>query len=177
MLKLLLTGLWVCLVTLGAVWFSIGRATAPAGHADAAPKVETELVKGEAITVPMIADGAVQGYFLGRVSFIVDKARIADARLPMTELVTDELFTLLVGSPVVDVKHAERFDLAGFKDRIRQGLNARFGEEIVSDVLVEQLDYLSKEDIRVNTDAQRQVRKGVQIAAGEALPEKPPAGH
>ena len=76
MLKLILTGLWVCIVTLGAVWFSISRATAPAEHADATPKVETELLKGESISIPMIADGAVQGYFIGRVSFIVDKVKI-----------------------------------------------------------------------------------------------------
>lgn len=177
MLKLILTGLWVCIVTLGAVWFSISRATAPVEHADATPKVETELLKGEAITIPMIADGAVKGYFLGRVSFIVDKARIKETKLPMTELMTDELFTLLVGSPVVDLKRPEGFDLAAFKAKIKEDLNARFGAETVSEVLVEQLDYLSKEDIRVNTDAQKQVRRGVQIAPGDALPEKAPAGH
>lgn len=177
MLKLILTGLWVCIVTLGAVWFSISRATAPAEHADAAPKIETELLKGEAINIPMIANGAVQGYFLSRVSFIVDKAKIKDNKLPMTELMTDELFTLLVGSPVVDIKRTDNFDLAGFKAKIKNDLNAKFGGEVISDVLVEQLDYLSKDDIRVNSDAQKQVRKGVQITQGEVPSEKAPAGH
>lgn len=177
MLKLILTGLWVCIVTLGAVWFSISRATAPTEHADATPKVETELLKGESISIPMIADGAVQGYFIGRVSFIVDKVKIKDSKMPMTELMTDELFTLLVGSPVVDLKNPAGFSLANFKSKIKDDLNARFGGDVVSDVLVEQLDYLSKADIRVNSDAQKPVRKGVQITPGEALPEKAPAGH
>lgn len=176
MLKLLLTGVWVCAVTLGAVWFSISRATAPTDQADAAPKVETELMKGEAITIPLIADGAVKGYFLTRVSFIVDKVKIKDAKMPMTELMTDELFTLLVGSPVVDIAAVERFDLAAFKAKIKSDLNARYGAEMISDVLVEQIDYLSKEDIRVNSQSKTPTRRGVQITPGETLPDKP-AGH
>ncbi|MCX8996135.1 hypothetical protein NOF55_17065 [Rhizobiaceae bacterium BDR2-2] len=176
MLKLLLTGIWVCLVTLGAVWFSIGQATAPV-QGDTGPRIDTELLRGETTTIPLIADGSVQGYFLSRVSLIVDKAKIGETKLPMKELVTDSLFTLLVGNPVVDVAHVERFDLAAFKSRIKDGLNDRFGDGIVSDVLVEQLDYLSKDDIRINTNAQRSVRPGLQITPGEAVADPAPAGH
>lgn len=177
MVKLLLTGLWVCIVTLGAVWFSISRASVPATHADAAPKVETELLKGESMSIPVIIDGAVKGYFVSRVSFIVDKVKIKDIKFPMTELMTDELFMLLVGSPMIDIAKAKNFDVAAFKGRIKADLNGRFGDEVVSDVLVEQLDYLSKDDIRANSNAQKEVRRGVKIAPGDALPEKAPAGH
>lgn len=177
MVKLLLTGLWVCVVTLGAVWFSISRASAPATPVDAVPKVETELLKGESMSIPVIVDGAVKGYFVSRVSFIVDKAKIKDIKFPMTELTTDELFTLLVGSPMIDISKAKNFDIAAFKARIKTDLNGRLGNEVVSDVLVEQLDYLSKDDIRANSNAQKEVRRGVKIAPGDALPEKAPAGH
>jgi hypothetical protein len=43
-----------------------------------------------------------------------------------------------------------RFDLEGFKARIRDTINERLGDKVFHDVFVEQIDYLSKEDIRSN---------------------------
>ena len=70
MLKLIATGLWVCIVTLAAVWFSISQATKPPESADAAKaKVDTEVVKVETISIPVISKGGVKGYFLNGFTF------------------------------------------------------------------------------------------------------------
>jgi hypothetical protein len=151
MVKLIFTGLWVCAVTLGAVYFSV-QMSAPPPPVDEAEllKARSELVKGESINVPMLSNGAVQGYFITRISFMMDKEKIKTVKLPVTELMTDELFTLLVGNRMVDLSHTASFDLAAFRASIKDNLNKRFGDEYVLDVLVEQLDYLSKDDIRTN---------------------------
>ena len=151
MLKLLLTGLWVCVVTLGAVYFSVQMAAAPAPvDEEAARRSMLELVRGESITVPLIDNGAITGYFLGRVSFMMDKEKIRSVQLPMTELMTDQLFTLLVGNKMVDLGNPGAFDLETFRSRIKEDMNRKLGDTMVAEVLVEQLDYLSKEDIRNN---------------------------
>lgn len=147
MLKLLLTGVWVCAVTLGAVYFSVQMATAPAPD-EAGAKASLQLVKGESITIPVINDGGVNGYFLSRISLRVDKDKMAKIELPATQLMTDELFTLLAGSSMVNIANISTFDPDAFKHRIREGLNKRLDDEVVEDVLIEQLDYLSKADIR-----------------------------
>lgn len=151
MVKLILTGLWVCVVTLGAVYFSV-QMSLPKPPVDEATllKEKSELVKGEAINVPMLADGAVQGYFLTRISFMMDKEKVKGVHLPVTEMMTDELFTLLVGSKLVNLDNTKAFDLAAFRNSIKESLNKKFGGEYVLDVLVEQLDYMSKDDIRAN---------------------------
>ena len=82
MLKLLLTGVWVCAVTLGAVYFSVQLATAPAPGEAGAKKANLQLVKGESITIPVINDGGVNGYFLSRISLRVDKTKMAKIELP-----------------------------------------------------------------------------------------------
>lgn len=148
MLKLLLTGVWVCAVTLGAVYFSVQLATAPAPDEAGAKKASLQLVKGESITIPVINDGGVNGYFLSRISLRVDKTKMAKIELPATQLMTDELFTLLAGSSMVNIANISTFDPEAFKQRIREGLNKRLDDEVVEDVLIEQLDYLSKADIR-----------------------------
>ena len=38
----------------------------------------------------------------------------------------------------------------GFRNGLRDSVNARVGEELMHEVLVEQVDYLSKQEIRDN---------------------------
>ncbi len=132
MVKLVLTGIWVCAITLASVYFSVKLATAPAPPADNSKQSQLELVKGETITVPIIGDGAVTGYFLGRVSFMMNKDTVKGMTLPLTEMTTDELFTLLVGNKMVDISKLKSFDPQAFRDAIKKGMNEKLGGEYVS---------------------------------------------
>ncbi len=179
MVKLLLTGLWVCVVTLGAVYFSVQMSAAPAPVDEEARKKELlELVRGESITIPVISDGAISGYFLSRVSFMMDKEKIKGVKLPMTELTTDELFTLLIGNKMVDLSKPGAFELEKFRSSIKDDLNKKLGEGLVAEVLVEQLDYLSKEDIRNNASrGNKNPNPGKKIVEGVKVEEPKSAGH
>jgi hypothetical protein len=179
MVKLLIAGVWVCLVTLGAVYFSVQIATAPAGPSEEETRrAQLQLVRGESITVPIIANGAVEGYFLGRVSFRMDKEKMVGVELPMTELMTDELFTLLVGSKMVDLGNTAAFDLEGFRAKVKEDMNTRLGDAMIEEVLVEQLDYMSKEDIRAANGGAGPPAKPLKIVEGVKIEEAAaPAGH
>ena len=180
MLKLLLTGLWVCVITLGAVYASV-QINKPAPPVDEAAKKKEmeELVRGESITIPVISEGAITGYFLGRVSFMMDKEKIKGVKLPMTELTTDELFTLLIGNKMVDLSKPGAFDLEKFRSNIKDSLNKKLGDGLVAEVLVEQLDYLSKEDIRNNASrGNKNPNPGQKIVEGVKIEEAPKSsGH
>ena len=149
MLKLILTGVWVAIVTLGSVYFTIQMSQAPDPAEEAAKKKAVEvLVKGEVVTFPVIAQGRVEGYFLTRTSFITDKTKLSEITLPIPELLTDELYTEIVGDKVIRVSENRNFDLKAFKARIKEALNKKLGSEVVLDVIVEQIDYLTKEEIQ-----------------------------
>ncbi|MBV2186833.1 MAG: hypothetical protein KUL88_20105 [Rhizobium sp.] len=179
MVKILAAGLWVCLVTLGAVYFTVHMATAPAEISEEdARKAKLELVRGEPITIPMIADGSVRGYFLGRVSFMMDKEKIKGVELPLTELMTDELFTLLIGNKMVDVSNMASFDVAAFREKIKTDINARLGEGFIEEVLVEQLDYMSKDDVRATSEGTaKPPAEPVKIIEGDKIEEPAKSGH
>lgn len=148
MLKLVFTGIWVCAVSLGSVYFSIQHASAPiVSDADAERRAAQEYVPGEMITVPVITDGAVQGYFLTKLSFAVDKAKAKHLDVPLKEAVTSALFDILVGQKLINVADTSKFDFANFKTAVKDGLNKQFHDEVIYEVLVEQLDYLSKTDV------------------------------
>ncbi len=149
MLKVVAAGIWVCIVTLGAVYFSVQMGTAPPVDEAAQKKAALEVVKGESISVPVLKDGAVNGYFISRISFMMDKTKLKDGALPITEYMTDELFSLLVGNQMIDLADPKAFKLEEFKKLVKEDLNKRMGGDYIAEVLVEQLDYLSKDDIRV----------------------------
>ena len=179
MVKLLLTGLWVCVVTLGAVYASV-QMSAPSAPVDEDAKKEEmlEVVRGESITVPVIANGAVNGYFLGRVSFMMNKEKVKEIKLPVTELMTDQLYTLLVGNKMVDLANPGAFELEKFKSLIKQDMNKKIGDEVVAEVLVEQLDYMSKDDIRANAARGGKGAPSLQkIVEGVVVEEPKSAGH
>jgi hypothetical protein len=180
MIKLVLTGVWVCAVTLASVYFSVTTATAPAPVESATKQSALELVKGETITVPVIGNGAVNGYFLGRISFMMHKDMIAGLNLPITEMTTDELFSLLVGNKMVDVSNIKTFDPGAFREEIKKGMNERLGGEYVAEVMLEQLDYLPKEDVKENSGNKPQ-KVGAPVKIVETAPATempaPSSGH
>lgn len=169
MVKIVIAGVWACIVTLVAVYFSVQMATAPAAVDDgAAKKPALELVRGESITVPVFENGSVKGYFLGRFSFMVQKDKAEMMKMSATPFMTDELFTLLVGNKLIDMSKAVKLDVDGFRNTIKTDINKRAGEELVSEVLVEQLDYLGKEEAR-DGGGKPKLKAPVKIVEGQPV--------
>lgn len=179
MLKLVFIGIWVCAVTLGSVYFSMQSASAPVvADGEAARRAAEQYVPGEMITIPVIRDGSVQGYFLTKLSFSATKEGINNLRAPLRQMVTDELYDLLVGSKFIDIADTGTFDLPTFKTTVKDGLNKKLGGEVITEVLVEQLEYLTKEDVKRVANSQNvPLQKPVPIVdkngnvADDKLPE------
>ncbi|MGG7516296.1 hypothetical protein ACQ3G6_00230 [Allorhizobium undicola] len=177
MVKIVIAGIWACIVTLVAVYFSVQLATKPA-PVETAKAPPTEVVRGEAITIPYLEDGGVKGYFLGRFSFVVEKDKAHAAPLQVSDILTDQLFTALVGNRMIDLSSPKRLDIEQFREGIRTGINKRLGDEVVQSVLIEQLDFLAKEDLREG-GGKPKLKPGVKIVEGEAPPvaDAPKTGH
>jgi hypothetical protein len=177
MIKLVLTGVWVCAITLASVYMSVHLATAPTPAPDQSKQSLVELVKGESITIPVVKDGAVSGYFLGKISFMVKKDMMKGGTLPFTEMTTDEMFSLLIGNKMIDIANMKAFDPNAFRDMVKKDLNTHLGGEYIDQVLLEQLDYLSKEEIAANTSgAPKKTGKPVNIVPPAPVNEAAAAG-
>lgn len=165
MIKLILTGVWICVITLASVYFSMQMAAAPKVDEEAAARAAAmELVKGTQATIPVIDDGQVKGYFLTKLSYTANKELAAKQTVPMNEALIDELYTLLVGQKMIDIDKLDAFDVEGFRSTIKEGLNKRFGEPVVDEILVEQVDYIAK--VEVNS---KPSKKGTKIVRDDTL--------
>lgn len=174
MIKLLATGVWICGVALASVYFSVQLA-----NKDVDPEPTPamfgglETIRGEVNSIPVIGSGAVQGYFLTRLSYTVDPVKAAALTIPISDLITDALYSALVGEPIIGFPDIVSFDLEGFKSLILNSLNERVGETIFHDVIVEQIDFLSKEDIRSNVQQGRSLKNNATVDAAPPAPDTP----
>ena len=174
MIKFVVAAVWIVAVTVGSIMFafSSGEDKAAEPAEPAAFFGGLDYVKTDVLSIPVIRGNAVQGYFLSRLVYTVDPKRAAAMSVPLDALLIDEVYTYLFSNPLIDFTQTDKLDIAAFKTGLKESINKRVGEELVHEVLLEQVDYLSKADIRDNT-AKR--RAGVRETKPE--PAKAPAGH
>jgi len=163
MIKLVGTGVWILAITLASVYFSLKMASAPKVDAAAAAReAAMEFVSGYTTTVPVIGEGGVNGYLLTKLAYKANKELAAKQVVPLPEMITDELYTLLVGKKMIDVGATGNFDLDAFRGVVKEGLNRRFGAEVIAEVYVEQIDYLTTASVEDPPQ-----KKGVTLLKGE----------
>ncbi|MGX5718958.1 hypothetical protein [Shinella zoogloeoides] len=163
MIKLVGTGVWILAITLVSVYFSLKMASAPkVDTAAAAREAAMEFVSGYTTTVPVIGEGGVSGYLLTKLAYKANKELAAKQVVPLPEMITDELYTLLVGKKMIDVGATGNFDLDAFRGVVKEGLNRRFGAEVIAEVYVEQIDYLTTASVEDPPQ-----KKGVTLLKGE----------
>ncbi|WP_419909705.1 hypothetical protein [Hoeflea sp.] len=149
MIKLVISGVWICAVTLASVYFSL-----QASSGNSAGKEKTDFfggldyVRSDLISIPAIHQGEVRGYFITRLVYTAEPDVLESLSLPPEMLITDELFSLLVGDRVIDLTRVEEFDLDAFRVVVRDRLNERLDRKVFHEVLVEQMEFLTKAEVR-----------------------------
>jgi len=150
MLKLVLVGVWVILVTAGATFGAVY--ISPRGQ-PVSSEVEDhglETLESELSSVPVIRGGDVVGYVILQLSFGADKAALETRHLDPMPYIRDSAFRTIFTSFDIDFRRLKEGDLDALTDRIAREANKRLGGDIVRHVLFQQLNYVKKEDIRTN---------------------------
>jgi len=172
MIKFIVAGLWLCAVTIGAVFYSFQLAGAKAtGEPDPALLGGLDYVKTPVVSVPVLRPGGIVGYFLTRLVYTVEPEKLNKLSVPAETLFSDELYTYLFSHPNIDFTDVSTLDIDALRNGVRETINKRVGEELIHDVMIEQIDFLSKEEIRNNS-----VRRRTAEAGAEPAEEKPAAG-
>lgn len=150
MIKLIAVGLWVACVALGSsyVMASMAGGNTEEEVEEASFFVGLDYRTTDNITIPMISDAAIQGYILARFVYTIDGRTVAQLKVPPDPFILDEAFRRLYATEGFDFAKPERFDLPALTRDIREAVNARYGSELVRDILVEQFDYIAKSDVR-----------------------------
>jgi hypothetical protein len=149
-IKHLLFGLWICIVSLGAAYGSITwQAQQKIKAADAEnPKMEIEQVQTKRISVPIISDGVVKGYVFAQFVFHVDGGAMKQMKIKPDIFLVDEAFKVIYRGDGIDFRNPEKPDVAALGGIIKKSVNARLGSNFVQEVFVEELNYLPQDKFR-----------------------------
>ena len=143
-MKLLLIGVWITIVALGAAYGSAIYLPAML-----APKAATAAVlqyqKTRVLNVPMISNGVVQGFMAMQFAYTIDAATLKTLHVPPEVYLLDEAFREVYANNSLDFHKLEKFDLPAFTSRIAAATNAHLGAPLVKEVLIEQFSYISKD--------------------------------
>jgi len=149
MIKAMVSGVWVGAVTLASAYAGLSWQTARP-TATEAHKVHggVETVRTRMISVPVIADGALQGYVMAQFAVTVDGAVAKGMSVKPDLYIQDEAFKTIYAEEAIDFRQIKRQDLAGLSKKIAENVNKRLGSHVVADVLIQELNYLTKESVR-----------------------------
>lgn len=173
MIKFVVAALWISAATVGAVFYSFQN-SGRADGAQAAPAMFGGLnyVKTDLITVPVVRNATVEGYFIARLVFTAEPAKLNRLSAPPSALFADEVYSYLYSNPHFDFSNRTTLNLDSFRAGIRDSINQRVGDKLIHEVLIEQVDFLTKDDIRDHAKRRRK-----PSAKEEHAPETDPAGN
>ncbi len=149
-MKILLTGLWVVLVALGAAY---GMAlylpsTSETGKAAAAAPAPLQTQKTRVINVPVVTGGALHGFVSAQFVYTQDGNLAKTLQIQPDVYLLDEAFRAIYSDTAFDPDHVERYDLKKLTAGLVKSTNDRLGVPIVKDVLIENFSYIDKDSNR-----------------------------
>lgn len=145
MIRTLASCAWVIVVALASTY--VGATWRFGSHeTKAAAPEHLQRHKTEAVSVPIIADGAVAGYVVAQFVYVVDGEALKALSTPPDAFITDEAFRKLYVDKI-DFSRLEKYDLAALTRELKEKVNHRLGAEVVRDILVEQFTYVPQADM------------------------------
>lgn len=153
MIRIIAIGLWICAVAFGSLFLAVRQNASSTGEAQAATGGFAEnfggvdYVKTDVMSVPIISNGGVAGYVVTQLVYTVDSNIRKKLTVPLEFFISDEIFRKFYGS-YSDTKEVEKVSFEDVRASIITDLNARFPEPVIKDLLVEQFNYISAEEIR-----------------------------
>jgi len=150
MVKFIIMGLWVLLVTLGGLFIGYGMTNkSQVESVDIEIGAQGKRTQGstETMNVPVMVEGGVKGYLLVQLTYIMDEKIQSDINLELAPFVHDAIFAEFFGA-YTDVLQVEKMRFEPSRQRIIDNVNQRFGALILTDLLVQQFNFITVEKIR-----------------------------
>lgn len=150
MTRMVLAGFWICLVTLVTGYFAIEHFARQAGAEPEAADYFRGIAyeKTRPVTVPIIAGGAVEGYVVAQFVYTAETRRLRDLVVPPDSFIVDEAFHHIFTSDDIDFRNLRAFDSRAFLAGIVERVNRRLDAPIVRELLLEELNFVDKEQLR-----------------------------
>ncbi len=142
MLKVLVTGVWISVVALGAAYFTAQYKTGYDPMLQKNAHLEgLDYQSTPTINVPVLEDGKIHGYIVAQFVFTVDSEVLAKLAVPPHAFIVDEAFRLIYSKADKAFAKLKKSDLKELTDEVRDRVNKRFATAIIQDVLIQDFTF------------------------------------
>lgn len=148
MFKLLLVGIWACLVSLGAVFGIVHWQKSQSDPEGSKPVIVIEEMRTKPVNVPVVEDGKLQGYMVVSLAFTVDATALGKMTVDPQTYLVDETFQTLYAGQKLSFHDLRKHNLPEVAKAIGEGVNGRIGVDLVQEVLFDQISYVPMSDMR-----------------------------
>ena len=150
MIKSLVAGVWAILLLLGSLYFFNSETkTADAALDDESEYLgKLEVVKLGPMSITIIRNNDLQGYVILDVSFTIESVKKAKLSVPAELILRDAVNNSVFGNNEIDINNLENFNFTKFKTRMMNEITDKFGKDLIHDVLIERIDFISGDSIR-----------------------------
>ena len=149
MMKIVIAGIIAALAALGANFgmSSWRQAHPPGAAAETKKEVKIEQRKTPTMNVPIVKEGAVQGYVIAQFVYTVDADAVKTLSLPPEAYLIDEAFRALYSDDKLDFRKLEKYDLTNLTKQLLHRVQERMGNDVVKEVLVQEFNFVAKDDL------------------------------
>jgi hypothetical protein len=145
-MKSFFIGLWVLVVSLGATYASAYFDGTRKPASEQGPVGVLQAEKTRVINVPMIANGAVQGFIVAQFNYTADAALMKKITVSPEVFMLDEAFRTLYSDDHLDFNHIEKYDISKLTSHLVKVTNDRLGAPVVKAILIQDFTYFSKQE-------------------------------
>lgn len=152
MIRLFATTIWLCAATIAGTFFAFQLAHGSASKdgagiekARAEDYTETELM-----AVPVISGSRISGYFLTRMGYVFDAAKISQMDVPIELLIGDMFLSFAYNNEDIYINGNTSADIIKFSDNLVEYINNRLGSEVIISNLILQVDYRRIAEVRAS---------------------------
>ena len=146
MLKTIGISVWLMGLLAGSMfYFSTQPLPATEEHEK---KPEVEYINLPPITSVIVRDKSIRGYVIAEFSVSVAKDKRDEIKRPLELVLRDLVIKGMHANKKLDIFKLDDFDVAEFSEELRDQLNHKLGDGFVESVLVQDLNFISKEDVR-----------------------------
>ncbi len=107
-----------------------------------------EVIEMQPVSVALIREGSVQGYIIVEpaFSYLYDIGK--NSTIPLELVFQDALTSAVFNNDEVDVDRLDKLQLEGFRTNIKDRFNDRYGSDVLAEVFIRRVDFISVDAIR-----------------------------
>lgn len=153
MLRIILLGLWICAVALGAFIFALRmppKSLIGGGHISVESTLDYERTK--VLDIPIIRENELKGYVVAQFVYVIDsKAGAVLGNSILADYINDALFEKFYGS-YTTADQIDKVDVKLLKTELMADINKRLPKPFLKDLIVAHFSYYTKKKLLQSKD-------------------------